>query len=97
MALAEPAPDIARSGGNHPARPTPCHSEGCMSTEHQSTDLVTRLREGRMDGTGLRWSVTDIHREAADEIARLRRFVQFVADHSNDPGVVREAEAHGAK
>lgn len=36
--------------------------------------------------------------EAADaEIERLRRFVQFVADHSNDPGVVREAKLHGAE
>ena len=30
------------------------------------------------------------------EIEWLRRFVQFVANCSNDPGVVREAERHGA-
>lgn len=35
--------------------------------------------------------------EAADEIERLRRFVQFVADYSNDTAVVREAKAHGAQ
>ena len=34
-------------------------------------DLVTRLREGRTNGTGLRWVVADIHKEAADEIERL--------------------------
>ena len=36
------------------------------------TDIVERLREGRTDGTALRWSVTDIHHEAASEIERLR-------------------------
>jgi hypothetical protein len=35
------------------------------------TDIVRRLREGRTDGTDLRWDVTDVHREAADEIERL--------------------------
>jgi stringent starvation protein B len=33
----------------------------------------------------------------SDELKRLRAFVQWVADHSNDPAVVREAKAHGAK
>jgi hypothetical protein len=37
------------------------------------TDVVERLREGRTDGTVLRWSVTDIHREAAAEIEWLRK------------------------
>ena len=34
---------------------------------------------------------------AADaDIERLRRFVQYVADYSNDPAIVKEALAHGA-
>lgn len=33
----------------------------------------------------------------SDELKRLRAFVQWVADHSNDPAVVREAKLHGAK
>lgn len=37
------------------------------------TDIVERLREGRTNGTALRWCVTDIHREAADEIEWLRK------------------------
>lgn len=40
------------------------------------SDIVERLREGRTDGTALRWAVTDIHREAADEIERLRAEVE---------------------
>lgn len=37
-------------------------------------------------------------RKARDaELKRLRAFVQWVADHSNDPAIVREAKAHGAK
>lgn len=36
------------------------------------SDLVKRLREGRTDGSDLRWTVTDIHVEAAAEIERLR-------------------------
>lgn len=35
--------------------------------------------------------------EAADEMVRLRKFVQWVADHSNDPAVVQEARRHGAE
>lgn len=35
------------------------------------TDIRKRLREGRTDGTDLRWTVTEVHREAADEIDRL--------------------------
>lgn len=34
---------------------------------------------------------------AAETVASLRRFVQFAADHSNDPAIVREAKRHGAK
>ncbi len=36
-------------------------------------------------------------RIAEAELVRLREFVQFVADHSNDPGVVAEAKKHGAE
>lgn len=36
-------------------------------------------------------------RIAESELVRLREFVQFVADHSNDPGVVAEAKRHGAE
>ena len=35
--------------------------------------------------------------DAAEQIIALRKFVQWVADHSNDPAVVQEAKAHGAK
>ena len=51
---------------------------------------------------GLR-AMTNAEKQAAqrkarsDELKRLREFVQWVADHSNDPAVVREAKAHGAK
>lgn len=31
------------------------------------------------------------------EIKRLQAFVQYVADHCNDPTLVREAYTHGAK
>ena len=45
-----------------------------MMTEErlQEIDIVTRLREGRSNGSNHRWTVTNIHREAADEIERLR-------------------------
>ena len=43
-----------------------------MTSKSKTTDLVKRLREGRTDGTSLRWAVTPIHTEAADEIERLR-------------------------
>jgi hypothetical protein len=33
--------------------------------------ISERLREGRTDGTALRWTVTPIHREAADTIDAL--------------------------
>jgi multidrug resistance efflux pump len=36
------------------------------------TDIVERLREGKTDGTHLRWMVTNIHLEAAAEVERLR-------------------------
>ena len=39
------------------------------------TDIVDRLRGGITDGTQLRWMVTPIHQEAADEITRLRAAV----------------------
>lgn len=35
--------------------------------------------------------------ECSDRMNRLDAFVQWVADHSNDPAVVKEARAHGAK
>lgn len=35
-------------------------------------DLVTRLREGRTNGSNLQWTVRSEHVEAADEIDRLR-------------------------
>ena len=41
-----------------------------MTDKSETTDLVRRLREGRTDGTSLRWAVTPIHKE--DEIERLR-------------------------
>lgn len=44
-------------------------------------DIVKRLREGRTDGTGLRWMVTDEHREAADEIERLRKALSSAAGY----------------
>jgi hypothetical protein len=44
-------------------------------------DIVIRLREGRTDGTDLRWDVTDVHREAADEIVRLRAALDRYGDH----------------
>jgi hypothetical protein len=41
--------------------------------ERWKLDIVKRLREGRRnDGTDLRWVVTEVHIEAADEIERLR-------------------------
>ncbi len=36
-------------------------------------------------------------RLAETELVRLRDFVQWVADHSNDPGIVAEARKHGAE
>lgn len=48
-------------------------------------DLIKRLREGRTTGSNLRWTVTDIHREAAAalaeaqaEIARLRGALTYI-------------------
>lgn len=38
-------------------------------------DIVIRLREGRTNGSYLRWAVTDVHQEAANEIERLRTLV----------------------
>jgi hypothetical protein len=43
-----------------------------MASSPETTGLVKRLREGRTDGTSLRWAVTPIHKEDADEIVRLR-------------------------
>ncbi len=51
---------------------------------------------------GLR-AMTNAEKQAAqrkarsDELKKLRAFVQWVADHSNDTAIVREAKAHGAK
>lgn len=39
-------------------------------------DIVSRLLEGSSVGTQLRWVVTDVHREAASEITRLRGEVE---------------------
>jgi hypothetical protein len=36
------------------------------------SDIVDRLRKGTTDGSHLRWTVTDIHIEAADTIETLR-------------------------
>ena len=36
------------------------------------SDIVDRLRAGTTDGSHLRWTVTTIHLEAADDIERLR-------------------------
>lgn len=36
------------------------------------SDILERLRTGSTDGTALRWSVTPVHIEAADEIEKLR-------------------------
>jgi hypothetical protein len=41
-------------------------------TEPELDALVERLREGRTNGTALRWTVTPIHLEAAQAIAELR-------------------------
>lgn len=43
--------------------------------------------------------LTDLERAriAEAELVRLREFVQFVADHSNDIGIVTEARKHGAE
>ncbi len=46
------------------------------------TDLIARLREGRTTGSHLRWTVTDIHREAADAIAALQEVLSFYASES---------------
>jgi hypothetical protein len=37
-----------------------------------SDDLIKRLREGRTTGSNLRWSVTDIHREAAAALSEAQ-------------------------
>lgn len=58
----------------------------------EKPDIIARLRDPSLGSP--RW--TDTMDEAAKELARLRRFVQYVADFSNDPAVVREAMAHGA-
>lgn len=41
------------------------------------TDIVNRLREGSTDGTELKWAVTEVHLEAADELERLREQSQW--------------------
>ena len=47
-------------------------------------DIVQRLREGRTNGSNLLWSVTAIHREAADEIERLREALREIATDDED-------------
>ena len=42
------------------------------SNEVKRMDIVIRLREGRTDGSDLRWTPSPEHLEAADEIERLR-------------------------
>lgn len=67
-----------------------------------SDDLVTRLTEGRTAGTSLRWTVTDIHREAATalaakdaEIARLRGIINDLIDAAENDR--RRAQRKGEK
>lgn len=43
-------------------------------------DIVVRLREGRSNGTDLRWTVTQVHREAADEIEQLRNRIKMLVE-----------------
>lgn len=57
-------------------------------TDIQDKDIAERLDRVRCAG------IEELCWEAAKEIARLRAFAQWVADHSNDPAVVREANAH---
>ena len=73
------------------------NGRGVVDAENQTTppDLLARLRwlasehwAGR-HGLGDDMAV-EIDRAAA-EIERLRAFVQYVADYSNDPQVVKEA------
>lgn len=47
------------------------------------TDIVERLRSGTTDGTALTWTVTPIHREAADEIERLRAGLMKAMQYEN--------------
>lgn len=61
--------------------------------------ISERLREGRTNGTALRWHVTDVHIEAADTIdalvAALER-IQRVARielATTRPDVIEQAEA----
>jgi len=54
-------------------------------------DIVKRLREGRTNGTDLRWSVTDAHREAATEIERLREVLKFIVAYSDCHQSARDA------
>jgi hypothetical protein len=75
-----------------------------MQPERQPADLLARLKllqawkkpAGPTPADPMPRIYPNVS-EAIAEIERLRRFVQFVADHSNDPGVVREARAHGAE
>lgn len=55
--------------------------------------ISERLREGRTEGTDLRWHVTDVHREAADVIdalvaalERLRSLNESGGDPFGEPG-----------
>lgn len=50
-------------------------------------DLKQRLREGRTIGSDLRWTVTDIHREAADRIAELEEAIAKAVRHAEGNGM----------
>lgn len=54
---------------------------------------AAELMQLRAEVMALRFGMAEI----AAELARLRDFVQRVADRSTDPAVAREAKAHGAK
>ena len=62
-------------------------------------DILVQLREGRSPGAGdLKWMVTDVHRAAADEIAKLRGALAKIVKHMDDHGmgdwpVAKEAKA----
>ena len=62
----------------------------------RNTTEDARLMAGMLEATGNPKTAAMLRRQAG-EIDRLRRFVQYVADHSNDPQIVKEAMAHGGK
>jgi len=58
---------------------------------NETTDCRPMSREDWIYWQSL---VSDEHNR---QVERLRRFAQWVADHSNDPAVVQEAKLHGAE